>query len=307
MGTRRLHIVVSCTDRKRADVPQALRARTLVEQAAERRTSEWARKLRDVAVPSVRAIDLYAGDHFATARGTVELAAARGYEPDLWILSAGFGLLRSNDAVKPYSATFAARESDAVATPQCSSEEWWQGVTSRVSRRNLATLAGDDPNAIIIVAASVQYIDAIEADLAAASERLREASNLIVITSKDVRPHAEVPGYITAERVLQNVLGGSLTSLHIRVARYVIETFAPAALNYHAAASLVASTTASAPPFVVHDRLGGSDEDISRYIRDALARDSSLTHSRLLRQFRDAGRACEQKRFRNLFQKVARS
>ncbi len=48
-----------------------------------------------------------------------------------------------------------------------------------------------------------------------------------------------------------------------------------------------------------------TDEEVIQYISLKLNADNSLTHTRLLHILRrDDGRACEQKRFRDLFRKV---
>ena len=47
-----------------------------------------------------------------------------------------------------------------------------------------------------------------------------------------------------------------------------------------------------------------TDEQVIGFITDELAADPSAKHTRLLRKLRDAGRSCEQGRFRALYQRV---
>jgi hypothetical protein len=47
-----------------------------------------------------------------------------------------------------------------------------------------------------------------------------------------------------------------------------------------------------------------SDDDVRRFIRERLRAEPDLRHTRMLRDLRDGGRACEQKRFRRLFMQV---
>jgi hypothetical protein len=52
-------------------------------------------------------------------------------------------------------------------------------------------------------------------------------------------------------------------------------------------------------------RTQATDEEVKSFIRESLQQQPSLKHTKLLRDFRTAGRACEQSRFRSLFLQVA--
>jgi hypothetical protein len=47
-----------------------------------------------------------------------------------------------------------------------------------------------------------------------------------------------------------------------------------------------------------------TDEAVRQYIRVAMKKNPSVRHTPLLRQLRAAGNACEQSRFRSLFQEI---
>lgn len=49
-----------------------------------------------------------------------------------------------------------------------------------------------------------------------------------------------------------------------------------------------------------------TDEEVRRFIRRELGSAPDSSHTGLLRTLRDAGKACEQKRFRNLFHEEVR-
>jgi hypothetical protein len=51
----------------------------------------------------------------------------------------------------------------------------------------------------------------------------------------------------------------------------------------------------------VHQRERADDDQVRAFIRNAIRKQQDLSHTRLLREFRASGRACEQKRFRDLF------
>src|SRR4051794_9731971 len=100
--TQRLHIVAACSQRKRLPPPVALRLRELAGLPFDQRASAWTDRLRSVEPATCRAADLYAGDHW---RHTLEAAeTARRHIPrvELWVASAGYGLVSAESWLKPY-------------------------------------------------------------------------------------------------------------------------------------------------------------------------------------------------------------
>ena len=61
---------------------------------------------------------------------------------------------------------------------------------------------------------------------------------------------------------------------------------------------------AAQPPIPRYDRKKQSDREILDIIAERLAQAPSTPAHRLLREFRDAGLACEQRRFSQLYRKV---
>src|SRR5258708_111624 len=90
-----LHIIVNCTDRKRAPIPDELRLRSISARDIEDRASKWWRRIERYRGGAVSAEDLYAGGHWAVARRLPGLAAKAGYKATLWVSSAGYGLVPS--------------------------------------------------------------------------------------------------------------------------------------------------------------------------------------------------------------------
>ncbi|HAL7544958.1 TPA: hypothetical protein H7C36_004335, partial [Escherichia coli] len=96
--------------------------------------NSWCNALNEAISTSatVCAEDLYKGGHWATAK-----AILNEYPIDLWVLSAGLGLLHHKDNVVPYKATFAVGYDESI--PLYSQEyigksfhrTWWKEITNR--------------------------------------------------------------------------------------------------------------------------------------------------------------------------------
>ena len=101
-ATRRILIVTSCTGEKSVEHKRALRL------ADFRRGPEHiARRERELAGTLTPAEDLYSGQqHVRLMRGVRALRESQAFTVDLWILSAGYGLVRARRKLASYEATF---------------------------------------------------------------------------------------------------------------------------------------------------------------------------------------------------------
>lgn len=313
-----IYIVASCTDRKRERPPAALRLRSVAPHAADDRAERWWDRLHDHRSPTTIASDLYVGDHWTVVRSLPEVARAAGYRAELWVASAGYGLIPASASVRSYSATFGGRHPDSVAPNGMGAlrtsvnRAWWTALCAfsftRGVPRSLAELAQDDPGAWIVVVASPDYVSAISNDLLAARKHLKRAARLLVVSSVTGPELGELTtNIIPSDARLQAAVGGALLSLHARVARKILQE----AHRWDLDAEVVKPryerllARSSAPPRAHRDKL--SDAEVRRFIRTQRAKQIDVTHTRLLRQLREDGSACEQSRFRELFFKETRS
>jgi len=105
--TEHILIVTSCTGEKSVEHKQAL---TLAD--FRRGPEHVARRERDLAEALTPAEDLYSGQqHVRLMRGVRALRESNGFTVDLWILSAGYGLVQASRKLAPYEATFQGMKS----------------------------------------------------------------------------------------------------------------------------------------------------------------------------------------------------
>jgi hypothetical protein len=298
-----VHVVVTCSNRKRVPVPPSLSARTLPDVPVCERANEWIRRLSNSGAPLISVLDLYGGEHWSVVRSLPSVATGARTPVDLWILSAGYGLIPADAKVRPYAATFSSGHADTVGA-NGSRRQWWQLLTRWAglepgAPRSLDELAKQNPTASIVIAVSPPYLDACSDDVTVAAGVLRRPEQLSVIctgASRTTLPDHMLPG----DARLQYVLGGTRQALNVRVLAHLLrEHRGPFTRD---AASDALDRLLSRQPALVHqDRRRCSDAEVAIFIRTRLRTDPSLSHSRLLRDFRDDGYACEQSRFAALF------
>ena len=313
VGPTRIHIVLTCTKRKRYGAPQSLQLRAHARSSVEERAAAWIGALEAYQGPRVPADDLYAGDHWQIGRSLPALAARAGLTPTLWICSAGQGLIRADAMVAPYSATFSRPHADSVWFPESGQtvsdahRVWWRELArwagpAEGEARLVSDLSTRDPEASIWVIASETYLSAMRDDLIHAAARLAHSDRMVVVSAGA----RKIPG-ISANALdfdwrIQGeggLVGGAAMSLNVRVARFLIEGgWEPSARalseRLQSALDLIAPRRAKAGQRV-------SEAQVEAFVREELARNPSARHTPLLRKLRDErGWGFEQKRFRAL-------
>lgn len=297
MDTRRTHIVVTCTNRKLRVVPEELRVRSLTQLGTAGRFDAWIKRLSTSDAPAVPAEHLYAGDQWQIARKLqtkIDNACT-------WVCSAGYGLVPLEAELRPYAATFATDQADSVGNTTAKIQQWWQYLaTWRVSGtsapRSLAALAHSDPDATFVLVLSSSYLRAVGPDVVNAANNLRNPERLSIISAGT--PFAGEWGQylLPTDARLQSSLGGSLGSLNVRIAAALLEG---SDLTRPALSDRLSQLRSSSAPRRKFERVPMSDAEVLSFIAKRLTARS--THTSMLRELRNAGFACEQSRFRQLF------
>jgi hypothetical protein len=303
----RVHLVVACTNRKTRPVPSPLRLRHVVGVSPAARAAAWVGRLEQSIEPTLPARELYAGEHWQLVRGLEATAAAAGLDASLWVCSAGYGLITADAPLRPYAATFAPGHADSVHTDLADRPRWWAALADwkgpePSAPRTLRELAGREPHAVFLVALSSAYLSACTDDLVGAAAQLASPEQLTVI-SAGTRSGPLVGHLAPATAQLQPALGGTRQALNTRILAHLLRRH-PDALTHTRIRKVLGGLLAAAPPLVRYQRSPRTDPQVAAFIRQRLASDPDARASRLLREFRDLGYACEQGRFAAIYRAV---
>jgi hypothetical protein len=307
-----VNLVVSCSNRKRYETAPGLAVRELVGSDVRTRLQTWRGRLKTVRAEEYPAAELYMGEHWSVVRDIPSDASDRGWNVRLWICSAGYGLIQPNTVIKSYQATFASGTEDSVAkepTGRKAAQTWWTGVCSysfsgkQPFPRSFEALARAYPRTPLIVALSADYLHAVERDLLTVLQHSFFQRYLSIISCGTDSQHSSWNNnLLPCDGGLSGSLGGTFTSLNARVARFLFGFHANAGPTVDRLATLVGSIEKrTAPP---QPRTPQSDLEVARYIREGLKKTPSVSKTKLLEEFRAAGKACEQKRFGELYMQL---
>jgi hypothetical protein len=287
MSRRKLTIIVTCTERKSATPQPQLMARNLPGGGVANRARTWVQRLADSEGAEAPLADLYRGETWSQAKRLIATTSQIGFTPEVLVASAGLGLRGVDDRAPAYAATFNSGHADSVVTSSDDAPAWWRALPHtrmHVGRRAIWVL-------------SESYSRAIAADL---FERTTPDQLLVFGGSKEIPDDVR----IRSDRGLRHALGGTTTSLNLRTAiRWL--TLSPGGDPFCGEAGdrwRAWSEREQRPDR--YDRSPVTDETVRNFARTLVAQNPGVSKTRALKLLREAGLACEQKRFSNLFQQA---
>ncbi len=306
-----VQLVVTCTQRKRLPATQHLSVRSLPKGSPERRVRTWVERLSSDAGPRAAALDLYCGDTWAVVKRCLGAAKKAGYEPTLWVCSAGYGLVSAHAQLAGYAATFAPDQDDSITRAGDSAarlreaEEWWGALTSwrgpeSGDPRSLTELARLSPRTPLLFAASDSYLSAMGPDLTEARKVIGD--RLLVISAGSQPREGLEASQLPCDGRFQTLVGGARQSINVRILKWLLEKARDISLDVDSATMLLVKAAQNLDPLPKFDRAPMTDQEVLSFIQRERDLGGDLRHTPLLRKLRDSGHRCEQKRFKAIYQ-----
>lgn len=305
-------LITTCTNGKNSDSKTILS----LSQFSSGRTpsnvliNSWCNALNNAISTSatVSAENLYKGGHWATAKTIL-----KEYPVDLWVLSAGLGLIHHKDKVIPYKATFAVGYEESI--PSYSHEfigksfhrTWWKEISERSCFKShhptsITELMKKNSKDFYVICGSPDYINAIELDVINGLEYLVNAKKqLLIITSKKINDRLGEYLFETNKKMAQ-WLKCNLLMLNISMAKYIIhELVHNKSDDLNNISQHVSDQLIDLPEVEIKKGIRRSLEDVNQFILKIIHQEPSISATQALRTFRDAGNSFEEKRFRAAF------
>ena len=307
------NVVVTCTKSKTVSVPESLKLRAVKRGSVQERASSWFQRLQKASAERFQVRNMYKGDHWSAAKDISDMGS--GQKHQVWVSSAGFGLLSLDDEVPGYSATFSGTHPDCVVSKSKVDDrrsalgDWWDSLckwpkSTLRPRRSVRSLAAKSPSTPLIVIGSGEYLHAMHRDLLAAVAALDSPKLLSIFSAGCKQLEGLDENLIPYDARMQNYVGGALRSLNMRVARWALSECTRSKPTNALLRKKVGDQLKNQPAFVMPVRKPMSDDGVRKFILRELNRDSRACHSPLLRKLREQNKACEQKRFASLFREV---
>lgn len=305
-------LITTCTNGKNSDSKTILSLSqfSLGRTPSNVLINSWCNALNNAISTSatVSAENLYKGGHWATAKTIL-----KQYPVDLWVLSAGLGLIHHKDKVIPYKATFAVGYEESI--PSYSHEfigksfhrTWWKEISERSCFKSqhptsITELMKKNSRDFYVICGSPDYINAIELDVINGLEYLVNAKKqLLIITSRKINNRLQ--GYLfKTNQKMAHWLKSNMLILNISMAKYIIGEFVSNKSDDLNEISLhISEQLSDLPEREIKKGIRRSPEDVNHFILKMMHQEPGISATHALRKFRDAGNSFEEKRFRAAF------
>lgn len=300
-------VLTNCTNRKKGIIAPELTTNSLNSGSIEFVAEQWLDRLKN-ASPTNSVRETYCGRSFREAE-----ASATSLNCPLYVVSAGLGIVNSEQSIPVYNLTVSSRIVNSICnkiSSYTSTSEWWSKIVSENPfGSSLADTLALYPEDLILVALSRPYIELLYDELLECSisqqHRLRffgKKLNFVLPTSLDGnwmpyddRLDCAGPGY-----------SGTQTDFAQRSLRH----FVTEVLNKNQDGDtfthrlMVQESLSYLSRRKIPKRQRLSDEEIGIAIQNywEYGKGQSSALLRILR--RDLGIACEQSRFRDIYHTV---
>ena len=295
-------LIASCTATKRGMQEEPIRLGALPRDIRARFRS-WRDRI-DSAHHRNPAWQAYGGDAWQHVLASREIPGQR--RSALWVASAGLGLIASGEEIPNYSATFSPNHPDTVGQTPEQRILWWSLLADWRQERDLvhgiAQLARMYRDAVILVAVGSAYLQVLKTDLVEARTILDSPDQLMVLSAGAPACPPLGTSLLPVDARFEHMVGGARSTINARLMHHVLNRFHGDELRADVVARSLRSQARHLAPPRAFERCPLTDEAILRSIRGMAANRCGLSATRALQQLRGQGYACEQKRFRRLFE-----
>ena len=314
-------VITNCTNRKKITDYGQRKLGLYSSTRLTDRCGQWIQALTEPSGISMPARELYAGDHWSVMKS---LNALLGEEVDLslWIVSAGYGLISERATVSAYSCTFASGQEDSIhrgvitVSKDANLRMWWQDLQKWEGPepgqpRSIETLVQQNPEMTLLIVLPQEYLKAIRMDLIRAREVISNRQQFMIVSVGTGRVDGLREHLLPGDARLQQLFATdestgrtTMVSLNAKVARMIIQDRERVPLELAAQRKRFTDLLSELKPLPKFDRTPMTEEQVKCFIREEMKANPKTSATRLLRKLRDSGRACEQSRFRQTFEKV---
>ncbi|MGU3806564.1 DUF6884 domain-containing protein [Vibrio diabolicus] len=297
----RTHLIIPCTANKSLGSNSCLELSQVARDDLEESLKAWLELCED-ASELKRADELYRGQAFKRLK-----VLSQDFGLKLHIMSAGFGLVPSETPLPNYNATFSPGE-NSVPLP---TSEWWRSITSSCERStSLNKLVGEHPGEHFIICASNEYLKAIQEDLRDTFENLESTGAYISVVAINV-PQTLKPYESSFLKVSNRIFnhprcstfGLSKTAQHVTsmATCLLVEALSDTKDTFDAIIARLKSEIAALEKPESKKRQPQDDEFIRKFIDSYLEKSVKPSKTGVLREYRQSGYACEEKKLYRLY------
>jgi len=298
-----INIISSCTNSKKQTSNESLRIETFNKSMdLEDIIKIWNNNIQKQGEITYKVSELYKGGSWKASLDT-KVKLLKKYKTELYIASAGYGLIHSEGKILPYDSTFASSSSNSVSKFQNHSKvksntRWWNSI----NRFSLASFSDESYFFIIL---PHNY-------LMAAQDTIKSLINIfgnrvfIFTANKHSLPEFMKNNIIKFDSRFNNFQSGVISNMLQRAVLWLSNeiTIKDIPLFHAALQNHIEKEMLKYESFVMPIRTKLSEEELYKNIKLMVEKENIQSASKGLKTFREMGYACEQKRFGKIFKEI---
>ncbi len=298
---QKIYLIASCTSAKRLNANEDLKLHNYDFSDFGNSISEWSRNIAKNDTRKCIARELYSGVSWK-ATLDAEKNLSKLFDVELLVSSAGHGLIKSEVEISSYSVTFSKNSIDSVYNFLSDDKEktarWWREInTFDISRLHR--------DAKIFIALPYEYLMAMKETIKELVKLFKD--NLFIFTiNKKILPDDFYPNIIYFNANFNSFERGTFSSILARFTRWLSAEIVNNELNIkHDELQRYVDDFLNgySKPVKKVGRFIGNDE-IKNYVHNQIKNEQISSATRGLRHLRENGLACEQKRYKKIFDEV---
>ena len=298
----KIHVITNCTNLKKKSIKEKVGLKNLLSNFNSKNiVTTWLDQLNSAKI-KLPAHQVYAGDHWKVA------TSINDKHIELWILSAGYGLIHNSSMITAYDATFSKDSENSIHHTEFTNKEWWDKLhqtrdNTLFGCASINALIDKNKTDTFFIAASPDYLKVIEKELLLLIDSGKiTKNNLFIISSKQPLHKKLMPFFFESNANFSSTVKGGRVSLNIRLAKYLLSKLTPCSINNKTILTKYNELKNNTQVVSVQQRAKLTDNEIKQFIKYELKNNSHLKMSStsLLKILRNQNLACEQKRFTRL-------
>ncbi|MFC2034896.1 hypothetical protein ACFLUJ_02110 [Chloroflexota bacterium] len=311
-NNKHIAIIVSCSKRKRQEACSQMLFHTMPTMKADLLATEWLKRAGKVS-QYYEAKNLYSGAGLKYASDAIAFIEDQGGTSSLYLFSAGFGLIRTQDRIPAYMATFSSdinqiyKKVENSGSTADAHKAWWQSIM--LKRKEDVSLIFSELNSsdYVFFAASANYLKAAEKSIDDLISHLgQERLFIISVAGKEAGLSSAIQScLLPIDTSVERILPGPRNSINERSLLWILGEIIPEdewnryQINELLLEEMVKSQKlqASFPKNILNKM---EDFEIKEWIMLHLQQQPGISKNRLLRLFRSDSRSCKQSRFYQL-------
>jgi len=262
----------------------------------------WNNNTKKQGETTYKVSELYKGTSWNASLNT-KMKLLTKYKTELYIASAGYGLIHSEDEILPYNSTFASSTSNSISKFQNNSKinantRWWNAI-------NTFSFSSSTDESYFFVILPHNYLlasqDTIENLISIFGNQV-----FIFIANNHSLPEFMKNNIIKFDSRFNNFQSGVISNMLQRAVLWLSNEIiikdiplCHASLQNHIEQEMSKYQT-----FVMPIRTKLSEEELYEKIKLMIQKENIQSASKGLKTFREMGYACEQKRFGKIFKEI---